>query len=384
MDKKTDILCFSHLRWNFVFQRPQHLMSRFADVMRVFFIEEPEFNADQNHYKINEVQENVFVITPQLQDEFRGTDLNKILNTIIKEVIDDNSVNRFWSWYYTPMALPFTSDLNPEFIIYDCMDELSAFRFAPLCLKKYEDNLLDRADLVFTGGNYLYEWKKKTRPHDIYPFPSSIDKFHFNRSRYNATDPDDQKNISSPRIGFFGVIDERLNIHLLESMASLRPEWNFILIGPVVKINPDELPKRSNIHYLGIKNYQDLPDYISGWNVAMMPFALNASTKYTSPTKTPEYLAAGKPVVSTSIRDVVITYGVQGYVHIADTAEDFISAIEWELCNTSTLSSRIEKADELINSMSWDKTWMKMLTLIIDKIHEKNLTGYGRKEQEYV
>jgi glycosyltransferase involved in cell wall biosynthesis len=379
-----DLLCFSHLRWNFVFQRPQHIMTRFSEGMRVFYFEEPEFGSKENGKKITEVQKNLFVITPLIKQHLNGTSESKILEQLVQEVLMDYNIKNYWCWYYTPMAVNFTHTLNPELIIYDCMDELSAFRFAPLCLHMLEQTLLSVADIVFTGGHHLFELKRKVRDWNIFPFPSSIDKEHFGKARKVTVEPPDQKDIPKPRIGFFGVLDERLNIQLLDEIAAAKPEWNFILLGPVVKITMADLPKSPNIHYPGMKNYNELPDYIAGWDVAILPFALNESTKYTSPTKTPEYLAAGKPVVSTSIRDVVKTYGEKGHVHIADDAQNFIDAIEWELGNVDSLKERIAKSDKFLSTMSWNKTWIEMISLIIKIREKKTFSSRGREEQEYV
>ncbi|HEY4338223.1 MAG TPA: glycosyltransferase, partial [Puia sp.] len=252
--------------------------------------------------------------------------------------------------------------LKPVYVVYDCMDELSAFLFAPPALKRNETALLKWANIVFTGGNSLYRSKRHLHG-NIYPFPSSIDKNHFRAARNFTLDPADQAGISGPRIGFFVVIDERLDIALLRQVATLRPEWNFILIGPVVKIDPAILPVKKNIHYLGPKNYADLPAYLGGWNIAMMPFAMNASTRFISPTKTPEYLAGGKPVIAPSIADVIEPYGDLGLVHIADTSEQFIQAAE-EILQQGPSLRWLNKVDAFLKEMSWDDTVREMCSRI--------------------
>ena len=220
------------------------------------------------------------------------------------------------TWYYTPMMLPFSRHLDASVVVYDCMDELSKFRFAPERLLDLEQELIDRADLVFTGGTSLYE-AKKSRHGNVHCFPSSVDRKHFATARRELPQPDDQAELKHPRLGFYGVIDERFDIDLLRQIAELRPDWSFVMVGPVVKISEDELPRAANIHYLGGKTYEQLPAYLSGWDVALMPFAMNESTQFISPTKTPEYLAGGKPVVSTPVKDVVRSYGHLQGVHIA-------------------------------------------------------------------
>ena len=245
--------------------------------------------------------------------------------------------------------------------IFDCMDELSAFKFAPQELKDLEQELLDKADIVFTGGVSLYN-AKKDRHDNIYAFPSSIDKAHFKRARNLVSTPGDQARIAAPRIGFAGVIDERFDIQLIKEMAERRPDWHLVLIGPVVKIDPATLPERDNIHYLGSKSYNELPEYMAGWDIALIPFELNDSTKFISPTKTPEYLAAGIPVISTPIRDVVDTYGKEGLVHIGKNADEFIKAAEEIFLVKEAASAKwLEQVDKYLANNSWDITIKEMM-----------------------
>jgi len=264
-------------------------------------------------------------------------------------------------WYYTPMALAFTDHLRPLTVVFDCMDELSAFAQAPAALKNYEAELLRRSSIVFTGGHSLYQSKRDKHP-NVHPFPSSVDVKHFAQARHITCDPPDQASIPSPRLGFFGVIDERFDVSLLSGLAAARPDWQFVIVGPVVKIDPAVLPKSPNVHYLGSKGYDDLPRYIAGWDVALLLFARNEATRYISPTKTPEYMAAGKPVVSTSIRDVVQPYGQQGLVRIADTVEEFVSACEAAMAEDP--AARLRDGDAFLRQTSWDGTWTQMRRLM--------------------
>jgi UDP-galactopyranose mutase len=243
------------------------------------------------------------------------------------------------------------------------MDELSAFKGADNRLPELEKQLFQHVDLVFTGGQSLYEAKQTAHP-AVYAFPSSIDVSHFGKARLVTNDTADQAGIPHPRLGFFGVIDERFDIELLKAVASQRPDWQFIMIGPVVKIHPKSLPKYPNIHYLGPRKYDELPTYLANWDVALLLFARNESTRFISPTKTPEYLAAGKPVISTSIRDVVRPYADLRLVKIADTAEDFIHAAEETFANGNGDSDWIARVDDFLKEMSWDKTWQQMSALI--------------------
>lgn len=356
-----DLVCFSHLRWRFVYQRPQHLISRFSKYCRVFFVEEPVFG-DNPHLEITEAEENIWVVVPHLRHGLSEYEISLEKKQIFNELFSAKEITKFFSWYYTPMFLPSTRHLNPEFVVYDCMDELSAFKNAPQALKLLEQELLDKADIVFTGGYSIYEAKKNLH-RNIHPFPSSIDKAHFEKARTIKNDPEDQKHIPHPRFGFYGVLDERFDIDLIAEVAQQKPDWHFVMIGPVVKIDPESLPKLSNIHYLGGKDYKELPDYLSGWDVALIPFALNESTKFISPTKTPEYLAGGKPVISTPITDVVNPYQKYNLVHIASDARQFINAAEKEF-QTTDRTEWLKRVDAFLAHQSWDKTWLQMAELI--------------------
>ena len=361
---KPDLICFSHLRWDFVYQRPQHLLKRSARERRVFFVEEPIFDNGSMRVEIHERETNLKVVVPHLPEGLRSeVAKTAVLHDMIQRLLVDNNIQQYLAWYYTPMALDFTRHLRPLAVIYDCMDELSAFKGAPQSLTQREGELFKMADLVFTGGQSLYE-AKRHQHHSIFPFPSSIDRQHFMQARTATADPPDQQHIPHPRLGFFGVVDERFDVELLDEVSRRRPDWHFVIVGPVVKIDPEILPQRENIHYLGGKSYQELPAYIAGWDVALLLFAQNESTKFISPTKTPEYLAAGKPVVSTPIRDVVHPYGQMGLVRIAKNAQEFIAATEDLLKTEASRQQWLQTVDEFLSTMSWDETWARMSRLI--------------------
>ena len=356
-----DLICLSHLRWNFVFQRPQHLLTRCASESRVFYVEEPFFDAAARPELHLERSGNVTVVVPHLPPGDSDAENCATLRRLMDNLLLRQQITEYVLWYYTPMALGFTDHLTPQAIVYDCMDELSAFAHAPALLKIREAELLRRADLVFTGGQSLYEAKRDAHP-NVRAFPSSVDVAHFARARRMVSDPADQADIPRPRLGFFGVIDERLDVELLRAVGAARPDWHFVMLGPVVKIDPTLLPAAENIHYLGSKKYDELPNYIAGWDVTLLPFARNEATRFISPTKTPEYMAAGKPVVSTSIRDVVRPYGQQGLVRIADTVDDFIAACEAAMAEDPV--SRVRAHDAFLRQTSWDGTWAQMRNLV--------------------
>lgn len=362
-----DLVCLSHLRWDFVYQRPQHLLGRAAQTgNRVFFFEEPVFDDGEARLDTSPREEGVNVAVPHLPHGMSAEEINRTLARLLDEMLATHRIDDFALWYYTPMGLLFSSHLRPRVTIYDCMDELSMFKGASPELREYENNLFERADLVFTGGQSLYEAKREQHPeHEaIHCFPSSVDVAHFAVARGRAEEPADQAGIPHPRFGFFGVVDERFDIELLDGMAKERPDWHFVIIGPVVKIDEASLPRGANIHYLGGKTYAELPLYISGWDVATLLFARNESTRFISPTKTPEYLAAGRTVISTSIRDVVRPYGEQKLVGIADTVEDFTRAAEVFLRTDFDRAEWLNRVDNQLKQNSWDRTWQRMNDLI--------------------
>ena len=355
----SNLLCFSHLRWDCVYQRPQHLLTRFSKIFKVYFLEEPICDVtDKPFLSISAINNNLYILTPHLYKGLSHSEIIEYQTDMLDTFLENKIVSDFVFWYYTPMALEFSARHNPSLIVYDCMDELSAFKFAPAQLKGYEKDLFSKAHIAFTGGYSLYEHKKNEHK-NIFPFPSSIDKNHFGKARKIKPELEDQQNIPHPRIGFFGVIDERFDIELIREIAEQRPDWHIVLIGPIRKVDSALLPKSENIHYLGQKNYQELPLYLAGWDIALIPFLLNESTKFISPTKTPEYLAAGIPVVSTAIKDVVRPYGDMGMVHIAHNSKQFIHAIQTELI--STKKEWLALVDEFLEHNSWDLTCSKMV-----------------------
>jgi UDP-galactopyranose mutase len=358
-----DLVCLSHLRWGFVYQRPQHLLTRCARTGRVLFVEEPIFDDGPGRMEVTVDPSGVRVCVPHLplglDEEGALAAQSELLDTLLAR----ERVERYVLWYYTPMALGFSAHLAPEAVIYDCMDELSAFAFAPAALKARERELMSAADLVFTGGLSLYDVKRALHA-SVYAFPSSVDVDHFARARHATVEPSDQAPIPGPRLGFFGVVDERMDLALVEGIARARPQWSLVMLGPVVKIDAAALPRLPNIHWLGAKSYAELPEYLSGWDVAMMPFALNESTRFISPTKTPEYLASGRPVVSTAIQDVIRTYGEAGLVKIAHDVDTFVAAAEVLMTPDGRGLDWTQQVDELLSEMSWDLTWARMASLI--------------------
>jgi UDP-galactopyranose mutase len=368
-DVPQTLICFSHLRWDFVFQRPQHLMIRFAEHTQVIFWEEPIFGSDDETARLETKRcsvSNVLVVTPTLPSGRDAAGQTNLLRKLLDEHIEGARA-RLVAWYYSPMMLPFSRHIHAACVVYDCMDELANFKGAPPELLTLEQELLARADLVFTGGYSLYE-AKRDRHAAVHAFPSSVDVAHFGRARRGIEEPLDQRALPRPRFGFYGVIDERMDLDLIAAVADARPNWAIVMVGPIVKIDPTDLPRRPNLHYLGAKTYAQLPGYLSTWDVALMPFAINAATRFISPTKTPEYLAAGRPVVSTAIVDVQRHYGGLAGVVIAEDAVAFVEACEAALRLSQAPDSWRGEVDAMLAGMSWDSTQQAMVALIDEAV----------------
>lgn len=350
-------------------------MSRFTREGRVFFVEEPIFDAASARMEASEVLPNLWVCTPHLPESLPPPVVERLQRELLEQLVREREVVKPIVWFYTPMALPFAEGIDASLVVYDVMDELSAFRGAPPELLDRETQLYAHADLVFTGGQSLYE-SKRSRHAAVYAFPSSVDAAHFAQARNRGEDPPDQRSVPDMRLGFFGVIDERMDLELIASLARARPNYQIVMIGPVVKIPESSLPRLPNIHYLGGKSYGELPAYIAGWQVAIMPFALNEATRFISPTKTLEYLAAGKPIVSTAVKDVVSPYGDNGVVHIADEGS-FPEVVDAAFA--TDLNQHIQVCDRVLERTSWDKTWSEMHELITGSVERKSRASVPQK-----
>jgi UDP-galactopyranose mutase len=367
---KPDLVVFSHLRWSFVHQRPQHLLSRLAEHWSITFIEEPLWCEGLPFVEESHPAESIRVVVPRTPVADPGFHDNQIgvLQPLIQGWLARQGIEHPMVWLYTPMALPLAHALDPVCLIYDCMDELSAFKDAPRRLWQHERALMQEAGLVLTGGPSLFEARRRLNP-NVHCIPSSVDADHFSP---NGLDPSSQAaqevhalqgHIAGPRLGFFGVIDERMDLALMTYLADAQPLWQLVMVGPVVKIDPATLPRQGNIHWLGMQDYQRLPYFLAGWDVCLMPFALNEATRFISPTKTLEYMAGGKPVVSTAVNDVVSMYGLA--VEVAYAYSGFVRACERLLAASDTAREvRSREMVSLVASGSWERSASKVNTLL--------------------
>lgn len=362
---KNLVVCFSHLRWDFVIQRPQHLMTRFARRQPVVVFEEPVWTEEGEPRLVRRTcdRSGVVVATPHMSGRLSADDRTAALRRLFDGLLAEADARQPVLWFYTPMMFVFASHIADATVVYDCMDELSGFRFAPPELSRLESELMARADVVFTGGHSIHEAKRHL--HDnIHPFPSSVDTAHFAEARHGCEDPVDQRAIPHPRLGFYGVVDERMDFGLIEAVSTARPDWQVVMVGPVVKVDPATLPRRPNIHWLGAKSYDQLPRYLGGWEVALMPFAINEATRFISPTKTLEYLAGGRIVVSTPVVDVVRHYAELSAVRIAGTAAGFIEACETAMALAAEPARFEDEVAAHLAQVSWTATFDAMARLV--------------------
>jgi len=350
-----DLIVFSHLKWDFVYQRPQHIISGLSNTFRILFVEEPTM---QHDFTIREITS--YEVTPQitvLQPKgLSMADLGPALGDFL------GKHRPGISWFYSGAFVPVLGEFDFDTIIYDCMDELSLFKHADSSLILQEKRLLLAADIVFTGGKSLYEAKRKVHP-NVFCFPSSVDASHFEKALNGIAIPDDIQNIIGPIVGYYGVIDERIDLELIRETAAQNPAVQFVLIGPVAKISDHDLPRAENIHYLGMKSYNELPGYLKRFDIAMMPFAINDATKFISPTKTLEYMAAGKPVISTRIEDVVKDYSDK--IELIDNATQFSEKLQHLL--ESGIRNMSQSYARILKQTSWSNT-VKEMKIIIENL----------------
>ncbi|WP_313171919.1 glycosyltransferase [Massilia oculi] len=376
------LIVFCHLRWDFVFQRPQHLMTRLAEHYNVLFVEEPMHTAGVARLEKTVVAPNITVCRPHTPIQQFGfhDDQLPTLQALLANLVPEDEAPIVW--FYTPMALPLLQVFKPSKVIYDCMDELAMFKNAPKQLLQRESALLNIADVVFTGGPSLYQ-SKRDRHANAHCFSSSVDAKHFRQAQDRAISHPDQAHIPHPRLGFYGVIDERFDVDLVSSMADAHPDWQIVLVGPVVKIDPATLPKQPNVHYMGQRTYDQLPQFLAGWDVCLLPFAMNDSTKFISPTKVLEYMAAELPCVSTPITDVKVPYG--DVVEIAESHDDFIAACERQLAlGDDERQAQARRMREVVAGTSWDLTASRMHELIGSAIAGNKVERFFANSQEAV
>lgn len=372
----ASIIVFSHLRWNFVTQRPQHLISRLAETRKVLFVEEPiPFEeGEQGTANILQVHQNIVILQPKIDPARLIDELETLVSKHSQYFYPQPPI----LWFYSAAFHEMSERLNQALVVYDCMDELSAFKGAPQALVDQERVLLKKADLVFTGGKSLFE-AKRLLSDEVYCYPSSVDSGHFEKALEEDTAiPTDIEDIPHPIAGYYGVIDERIDYDLLAEVARMNPDLSFVMIGPVVKVAESDLPQAENIYYLGSKPYNELPGYLKAFDIAMMPFALNDSTRFISPTKTLEYLAAEKPVISTPIYDVVRDYS--HVLPIAENAREFTAALQSFLEEGPEKKEiRKRKYREILQAVSWDKT-VAAMQKNIQELLAASASGVRRKQ----
>ena len=360
--KPYGIVVFSHLRWSFVWQRPQQFLSRFAETHPVLFVEIAEFDGSgESKVELTNPMEGVTVLNVHLDPKLADKDeVTEIMRDAVREGMVAYGIENPLLWFYNPMDAGWVLGwLENRGIVYDCMDELSQFKGADPRLIQREKGLLDAADVVFTGGIELYE-KKSRQNANVHFFGCAVEYDHFAQAQEAGPIPDDLAAIPGPRVGWFGVVDERVDYDLLRDMAAARPDLSFVMVGPAVKVDPATFPQAPNLHWMGGRDYKELPLYCRGYDVCMMCFALNDATEFINPTKALEYLATGKPVVSTAVKDVVRQY--EDTVAIAHSPEEFLEKIDAALAGDQ--AEMVERGIEKAHAASWENTVGAMQRII--------------------
>ena len=364
-----DIVCFSHIRWSDAWRRPQHLLSRFARNRRVYFIEEPIAGEGPVRLEVQNKSDHLTIVIPHVSKLEDAHDREVTVRRLIDELLQEHYFEDYLCWYFTPNAIGYSRHLSPSGVVYDCIDGLTENADVDPQLKQREEELLTKCNLVITSGPGLYDAKRKKHSR-VHCFASGVDSDHFRKARIHHPEPFDQKIIPSPRIGFMGTLDNRVNFDLIRSVAKLRPQWHFVLVGKLRGIKESAIPAAPNIHYLGAKTYAELPHYLSGWDATILPYKHSEETRFLNPTKTLEYLSAGKPVVATSLRDVVRPFGKRGLVYIADTPFDFVRAVEKALMLSVNGKEWRSQVDSYLAQTSWEKTFNRIEELVKQVGHE--------------
>jgi len=355
---KKPVIVFSNMRWNSLLQRPHHIMSRLAARRDVLFIEEPLRHHGTTQLEVLPVSPRLSVVRPRLPlDGGIGSWPLGELEPALVRLLEARGWSTFTAWLDTPMAVRLARALGARTIVYDCVSELSALRFAPAELRERERELFQCADVVFTAGPSLHRVKRDAHQ-AVHCFPSSVDMSHF-AGAIGLPEAREQEEIPRPRLGYFGAIDGRLDFEILRRLAEARPEWQIILVGPVMRIDEALLPRAANLHFMGPRSYEDLPAFLAGWDVCLLPFSINATTRFLSPAQTLEYMAADRPIVSTPVTDVVEPYG--DIVYLGKGPSGFLEACDRALHDSdSNRSIRRALASQVLRHSSWDETVNRM------------------------
>jgi len=356
---RLPLLTFSHLRWNSASRRPQNIMSRMAGKRDILFIEEPILRGGDPDLEVIAVEPRVRVIQPHLP--FNGTGFGAhqtaALETLLRAFLAREGWKEHAAWVYTPMAVTVARALRPKALVYDCMNELSSFLLAPPELPEREAELLAYTDVVFADGPALHRAKRYQHPF-VHNFPSGVDTEHF-ASADDLDEARDQESLPHPRLGLFGVVDERMDLSILQHLAAERPDWQIVVVGPIARIEASRLPHGANLHYIGLRSYQEIPSYLAGWDVCLMPFQKSAVTTYITPTKCLEYMAGGRPIVSTPIPDISEPYG--DVVRTGEGPEGFLEACERALAETEReRATRVSLTRRILQKTSWEETVDRM------------------------
>jgi glycosyltransferase involved in cell wall biosynthesis len=379
------IIVHCHLCWDWVWQRPQQFLSRLSHRHKILFVEmvapDPQLASPFARFYTPESCPNVTVLRIQFPSWcwHDGSFVDGERRRLVKSFLEGPMAGEFQQpvqWFYDPMAVPaFAGQMNETVTVYDCMDELSNFRCAPPEIREREKELLELADVVFAGGRKLHA-AKRLQNDNCHFYGCGVDAAHFGKAREpGIAVPADLRSLQKPVLGYFGVIDERMDYELIAKLADANPRWSIALVGPVLKVDAAVLPQRHNLHWLGQKAYADLPSYCKGFDVCLMPFAINEATEFINPTKSLEYMATGRPIVSSAVPDVVTNFG--SVVKVANNHNEFISACK-AACQQPDDQS-IERGLRMVAENSWEHIVSKLEGHVVEALLKKQTSGVSHE-----
>ncbi len=356
------VICISTSPWGFMFQRPQQLMTLFSEDFKIGYINPPVTSKPALSYEevirkyTDIINPNLIVLKPRIPKILNHSAASRYYVELLKNFSLEFGFKDIILWICLPQFEYLCGQLDEKLVIYDCQDDYASFSWTPDTTREYDQRLTEKADIVITVSGPMQKTKKKINPLSFL-VPNGCDLQHFNSATKILGIPTDILNIRKPRVGFVGAVCEWIDFRLITELAEKEPDWSIVMVGPVRRnIKPPHLP---NTHYLGLKRYHILPNYIRQFDVCSIPFDQNSTiSKNSCPIKLFEYMASGKPVVSTNLPAVNFAKRV---IEIAADSEDFHCKVNRLLKETSfDAAQRQAKQISLARANTW---WTRYKTI---------------------
>ena len=383
--KNKDIICISTSDWRRPWGSKQHLMTKLSEYNRVLYIEYQSSLLDFIRYpgyafkklsdinKLRKISENIYIYTPipTFPFGFHSIFINKInqliLGFFLIKLINKLKFKDLVLWFYSPISAYQIGRMNESAVVYHCIADFIHEKrnyFRKITINILERCLIQRAHIVLTLTQDLQKRFKELNQNTFY-FPSAVNIAYFSEVRSRAGDePKDISLITGPRLGVVGYLDGNiLDIDLLDYIAKANPGWSIVMIGPLFRksLSLLKLNKNKNVSFLGEKTPSLIPQYLKYLDVCLIPYMRNEFTHNVSAIKLYEYLAMGKPVVSTFFSDELA--GLETIIGIAEDKKQFLESIRYFLnCKDDR-----EKLAARINFAA-DNSWQKRLDFLADKI----------------